>query len=124
MHIYLERHAYAPELNKAHIMRKGLPVAAIPAPGCTSIKAARAYCFPKAEPRRIVAAHYERAGEWSGLNRTLRAAFPLKPGVMLDIAKQARRLVDQGGTLIDGRILPPATLRLETRLGAVKGGAA
>lgn len=43
--IALERHAYAPELNRAHIIRKGRFVASLPCPGVTTIKEARAKLF-------------------------------------------------------------------------------
>lgn len=121
MRIALERHAYAPELNRAHIIRKGRAVASFPAPGCQSIGAARAYCFPRYEARRIVAASYVRDGEFSGLNRTIRAAYPLEPNAMVRIACHARGLIDPGGALLDGRTLPPARLELHTRLAYVKG---
>lgn len=121
MRIILERHAYAPELNKAHIMRKGHKVASFAAPHCQSIKEARALCFPQYVARRIVTAEYIRDGEFSCFNRTRRAAYPLQAGNMAIIADHARRLIDMGGPLIDGRVIPPARLRLSTRLAYVKG---
>jgi len=125
MKIGLERHAYAPELNKAIILNKrGDMVATVPAPGCTTIAQARAHCFPRYEARRVVTASYVRDGEFASLNRTIRAAYPLEPNTMVRIACHARGLVDKGGALNDGRILPPAKLQLNTRLAYVKAKAA
>lgn len=122
MKIGLERHAYAPELNKAIILNKrGDMVATMPAPGCTTIAQARAHCFPRYEARRIVTASYVRDGEFAWSNRTIRAAYPLEPNAMVRIACHARGLIDQGGTLLDGRVIPPAKLQLHTRLAYVKG---
>lgn len=54
MKLILERHRYAPELNSAHILRHGKVVAELPAPGCTSIREARAKLFPRIEtPMRV-----------------------------------------------------------------------
>ncbi len=121
MRIILERHAYAPELNKGHIMRKGRKVASFAAPHCQTIKEARALCFPQYVARRIVTAEYIRDGEFSCFNRTRRAAYPLQAGTMATIAEHAKRLLDGGGTLLDGRTIPPERLRLSTRLAYVKG---
>lgn len=54
MKLILERHRYAPELNRAHILRHGKVVVEMPAPGCTSIREARAKLFPRlAAPTRV-----------------------------------------------------------------------
>ncbi|USN14356.1 hypothetical protein PAPPERLAPAPP_01200 [Brevundimonas phage vB_BpoS-Papperlapapp] len=66
MKLILERHAYAPELNTAHILRKGRVVAELPVPGATSIKEARAKLFPRIRPGRVAfyASHYPEPLKW------------------------------------------------------------
>lgn len=123
MKIALERHAYAPELNRALILnRNGDCVATLPAPGCASIRDARRALFAPVEPRRIVEATKARPAPWEGLNRTLRAAYPLEPGNLATILEHARRALPMESecTLDDGRALPASRLKLSTRLGAVK----
>lgn len=129
MKIGLERHLYAPELNRALVMnRAGDVVATLPAPGCTSIRDARRALFGRVEPRRIVTASNVRddnaEGAWSSLNRTVKAAYLLSPGNMLQIKSDARvaggvLLPEGAAVLIDGRTLPASRLVLSTRLGTV-----
>ena len=117
MKLALERHAYAPELNRAHVIRHGRTVAKLPAPGCATIREARAALFQPLQPRRYVRATGERAAPWSGFDRSAAAAYPLAPGVMLRIVADARKaLHDVGGVLLDGRVMPPNHVRIETRL--------
>ena len=54
MKIIHERHAYAPELNKAHIVNDNRVICALPAPGCTTIREARAKLFAPAAPAKVV----------------------------------------------------------------------
>lgn len=63
----LERHAYAPELNKVHLLRTGKTM---PAPGCRSIEQARQELFPEPEPRIVAKIEVRYPGELSWLNRT------------------------------------------------------
>ena len=68
MRIILERHAYAPELNKAYI---GPTRAMIPAPGCTSIAAVRRMLFAPLKYRgRFVTLRAENAPQYASYNRT------------------------------------------------------
>ena len=65
---YLERHQYAPELNK--IRFEGLKTT-IPCPGCTTTRAARAYAFSQHKPKRFasIGTRYHHPNyQW--LNRT------------------------------------------------------
>lgn len=119
MKLILERHAYAPELNRAHIVRRGRIVRSLPVPGAQSIKEARKALFPRADPRRFVEAESYRAAPWAGLNRAVRAAYRLEPGVMNRLWRDSRTLRDAGGRLIDGQDLPPSKVRVTTRLFAV-----
>lgn len=67
MRIVLERHRYAPELNKAHIGPNGTVV---PAPGCESIREVRQTLFSpvKRSGRHVVlSTHYPQEKAW--LNR-------------------------------------------------------
>lgn len=67
MRIVLERHHYAPELNKALIGPNGT---VIPAPGCTSIREVRQSLFSplKRSGRHVVlSTHYPQEKAW--LNR-------------------------------------------------------
>lgn len=118
MKIALERHSYAPELNRAHIIRRGHIAATIAAPGCQSIREARARLFAPAIPGRIVAASYTRAAPWAGLNRTYCARYPLG-GAGLRKALADSRAIEarhSGGLLASGDILPNAARKLATRL--------
>lgn len=119
MRLVLERHAYAPELNRAHVMRKGRIVADFPAPGARSIAEARRQLFPQFEPVRYAEAESYRAAPWAGHNRTRRAAYPIGPGVMCRVFHDSRTMRDAGGELLDGRTLPPSDVRLVTRLAYV-----
>jgi hypothetical protein len=118
MKIALERHAYSPEMNRAHILRRGQIVASMPAPACQSIREARQRLFAPAKPGRLVAASYERAAPWEGLNRTYRALYPLGGEALRKIAADSRQLAAKhaGGELWSGDILPDAARRLVTRL--------
>lgn len=69
---YLERHQYAPELNKIRFENS---TATIPCPGCKSIKEAKAYAFAAHKPRRFasIGTRYHNPGhQW--LNRTFTGA--------------------------------------------------
>lgn len=115
--LILERHAFAPELNQAHILNRGRIVAALPAPDCRTIAEARRALFPRYVARRYVRAEsYRAAPEWAGHNRARAAAYPLAPGVMCRIFRDSRAMRDAGGKLLDGRHMPPSDVRLATSL--------
>ena len=68
MKVILERHAYAPELNKAYI---GPCRVMIPAPGCKSIADVRKSLFAPLQYRgRFVILRAENAPERASYNRT------------------------------------------------------
>ena len=119
MKLILERHRYAPELNRCHVLNRGRVAAILPAPGCTTIAEARRTLFRPVKPVRLVVVHSEREGEWSGFNRTRRAGYELSAGNMNRIAADVRKCHDVGGKLLDGRTMPPSRERVETRLYAV-----
>jgi len=67
MRITLERHAYAPELNKAYVGPTATPV---PAPGCTSIAQVREKLFSPLRRRgRHVILSTNYPGDKASLNR-------------------------------------------------------
>jgi hypothetical protein len=116
MKIILERHAYAPELNKAHIVRKGAIVASLPVPGATSIREARKALFQPRKPGRWACVHSERSAPWHGLNRTIAGMTPLGREGLAQIQLIRRQMHDKGGELLDGWTLPPSSVRIESRL--------
>jgi len=68
MKIILERHAYAPELNKAYIGPGRVPM---PAPGCTNIAQVRKIYFsPLKYKGRFVVLRSENAPGHEAYNRT------------------------------------------------------
>jgi hypothetical protein len=127
MRLALERHAYAPELNAAHIIRKGRVVAILPVPGARSIREARKALFPPYVARRYIKATKARPAPWDGLNRSVSAAYPLAPGVLAKAIADVRTCERQPGTLRaesaavldDGRELPASRTLIETRLAYV-----
>lgn len=118
MKIALERHAYAPELNRAHVIRGGRIVASLPAPGCVSIREARAKLFPVGKAGRLIVARYERAAPWHGLNREYRALYPLGGEALRKAVADSRKLAERhaGGILGNGERLPDATRRVHSAL--------
>ncbi len=69
MKIILERHAYAPELNKAFI---GPAHVCVPAPGCKSIKDVRQKLFSPLKYRGrhvVIQSHYPTPYEWVNQTR-------------------------------------------------------
>ena len=99
----LERHAYAPEMNKLHL-RAGKPVSV---PQCKTIKEARNKAFPK--PFR---------GIWA------RVQFTRGDKVCGDYSGTVKRRADaiafakgkhKGGLLLDGSMLPDATYKIQFR---------
>lgn len=119
-HLILEIHRYAPELNKAHVSRRGAIVATLAAPGCRTIAEARAKLFPRVRVGRLVRLALIRPEPWQGLNRERgRALYPLGGDSLRDIVAHARALAfpeSKPATLIDGRTLPAATPVLTSRL--------
>lgn len=127
MRIVLERHAYAPELNRAHIWHKGRKTGELATPGARTIAEARAALFRPAEAVRLITATKTRPAPWDGLNRSVSAAYPLAPGVLAKAIADVRACERQPGTLmaesacvlLDGRELPASRTRIETRLAFI-----
>ena len=102
--IVLERHAYAPEMNTAHIYRRGVRVASLRAPGATSIRAARRTLFAQARPGLRVAiwSRYDEP-RWRWLD-ALKAEG--RTASRLEAWRLARQFRTAPATLDDGAILP------------------
>jgi hypothetical protein len=116
MKIALERHAYAPELNKAFIFHKGRRVATLPAAGLTTIRDVRKAYFAPRPAFRHAHVFSERSAPWQGLNRDRAGRVPFGPEGWQAVKKAAALMLDKGGELLDGRTLPPSNVRIITRL--------
>ena len=106
MKIILERHTYAPELNKAHILRKGRVVAALPAPGVTSIKEARAKLFPRIPaPVRVAsyASHYPEPLKW--LERQYAGKVASYENALTFLRAQRAKLTPEGRATLTTRLI-------------------
>lgn len=110
--LVLERHAFAPELNRAHVLAPSGRVAAVlPCPGCQSIKAARAALFRPVLPGVRATVAFTRPAPWAGLNRTYSGQVFRRA----DALAWARYLAAErhaGGELSDGSTLPAASYRV------------
>ncbi|UTC29824.1 hypothetical protein BAJUN_01940 [Bajunvirus bajun] len=106
-HIILERHAYAPELNRAHILRKGRVVAQRPCPGALSIKEARAMLWPRLTqgPARVAfyASHYEGARKW--LERAYHGRVSSYAAALAFWRQEAAKLAPGGTATIRTRLV-------------------
>lgn len=104
-------HRYAPELNRALLAGGG----ALPIPGITTIREARARLFPKPAPGiwAEVTTHYDEA-RFKGLERrhTGRVASRTEA---LRFARDLKAK-NPGGALVDGTSLPPLKVSVRTRL--------
>jgi hypothetical protein len=118
MKLALERHAYAPELNKAHLLHRGRIVASLPAPGCDSIKAARAALFAPAHKGRKVSVSFTRPAPWQGLNWHGAALYPLGGEGLRSALDHVRQIAARkaGGVLDSGDILPDPARRVVTSM--------
>ena len=106
MKLILERHAYAPELNTAHILRKGRVVAELPAPGATSIKEARAKLFPRLQaPVRVAfyASHYPEALKW--LEREYAGKVASYENALTFLRAQRAKLTPEGRATLKTRLI-------------------
>ena len=106
MKIILERHQYAPELNKAHLGPKGArhAVAAIPAVGATSLSEARAKLFRPSSARIVATVETRYDGELSWLNRRFSGVVQTR----LEAVEFAR--------MKRARLVPGGTVHVSTRL--------
>ena len=106
MKLILERHAYAPELNTAHILRKGRVVAEISVPGATSIKEARAKLFPRLKaPMRVAfyASHYPE--RLKGLERQYAGQVASYQNALTFLRTQRARLTPEGHATLKTRLV-------------------
>ena len=107
MKISIERHLYAPELNKI-IFLNG---ASIKAPSITSIKEARAKILKKPKTGLMcVAESVYMEKEFQNLNRVVASGFCES---RLEAYKFTRQFKQKGGALLDGRTLPPNKIKLK-----------
>lgn len=114
--LILERHAHAPELNRAHVLNGAGEVAGVlSCPGCQSIKDARARLFPRAVRGVFVTLTFSRPDPWASLNRTYQGRVRNRA----DALAWARNLAANrhaGGVLCDGATLPDASRALTFEL--------
>ena len=114
--LILERHAHAPELNRAHVLNPSGEVAGVlPCPGCLTIKDARARLFPRPVRGVFATLTFSRPDPWASLNRT----YSGRVRTRADALAWARNLAANrhaGGVLIDGATLPDAARALSFEL--------
>jgi len=116
MKIILERIACAPELNRAHIRpRRGAPWHTVRAPGCMSIREARAYLFAPVVPGIVATVRTEYPPEWARLNRTYSGRVPSRAAA-LQFAREKVRPGCSGGPLLSGDYLPAARVVVSCRV--------
>lgn len=93
----LERHAYAPELNKVHLLRASKPLSAA---GCRTIADARQKLFPEPEPRIVAKITVRYPGELSWLNRTFCGRVKSRAeALQFYRAEKGRMAPGKGGTI-------------------------
>lgn len=91
MRIILERHLFAPELNKAHING-----AVLPAPGCESIQEVRKKSFPTTIPRIVATVKKRYPGQLAWLDRTHTGIVNSRSEAVAFARKLRAGLVDGG----------------------------
>lgn len=108
MRIYLEKHTYAPELNRAYL--RGVRISA---PGCLTIGDVRKLFEPVRKGIYcIVTSTYE--GKYSKLNRKYSGYVnSRKEGLEFGRILRAK---NPGAVLLNGDILPPANVKVRFRV--------
>ncbi|NRA42569.1 MAG: hypothetical protein HRU21_09735 [Pseudomonadales bacterium] len=107
MKFSIERHAYAPELNKIHFNNGG----ALKAPSIKSIKEARKKIFPKPmSGLYCIAESVYQDKKWQNLNKVVASGFC---DTRLSAYKFTRQFKQKGGPLLSGEILPPNQIKLK-----------
>lgn len=110
----IERHAYAPELNRVYI-RTGGGFVECRAPGVRTTQEWRAKFKPHAAPMiwATVSTEYADA-RFSHLNRTYSGRVDARRDALKFAASV--RAKNCGGILFDGSVMPPARVTVKTRL--------
>lgn len=118
MKLIIERHEYAPELNKVFVFHKRRQVAVINAAGVRNISEARRLLFPQYVP--AVVGYLEKTNTMEpALLNSKRAGLVDSRQQALQIARDWREK-SKGGPLVDGRVLPDSVVTVKTRLVWVK----
>lgn len=116
MKIAIEVHHYAPELNKVFVTdNKGNHKATIPAPGVTSIRAAREKFFQPVKPgkvARLTATYRDPQYSWLDSNRAGRFN---NYADLMQVLKQFKA-GKQGGPLLDGTTLETPKIKVKISL--------
>lgn len=100
--IALERHAFAPELNKIHLLRTG---ATLPAPGCRSIQQARTEVFPEPEPRIVARIEVRYPPELAWLNRTFCGRVSSRAEALHFLRNERKRLAPTGVAVLKTQLV-------------------
>ena len=117
MKIVLERHAFAPELNKAHIYHRGKRIALLPAKSACTIKQARAALFAPVTPCIVATVTKEYQAPYEYLNRTWRGV--VKTRAEATSFMRVQQTLNPGGKrLVNGDWLPVARYSTVTKLSA------
>lgn len=108
--IVIERHVYAPELNRVHYVNSatGANVASVPAPGVTSVKEWRSLISKSSGPRHFVRIAARYPAQWASLDRVVSGCVSSYQAARLAIAEMRRRTA--GGPLLSGETLPAAAI--------------
>jgi hypothetical protein len=118
MKILLERHTYAPELNKAHILRHGRIVAVLPCPQCDSIAAARAQLFPRYKPAIIC--HIEKRNDAAPvLNKDYDGIVYALPELLRFLRREKEK--SPAFTALDGRSIPASQFSARIKTQYIRG---
>lgn len=114
MKIAIEKHSYAPELNKVMILRGKRVVSSFPAAGVTTIKEARQKFFAPVQTGRTVKISTEYPAPYKSLDRVYRG----RVSGFNDVIRFRDQLREKcsGGALLNGDFLPAAKIIIESRL--------
>ena len=104
MQVIIERHTYAPELNKAHFIKHGQRVGTMPAPGCRDVKSFRA----AVQPKPVEGKHYsirQITGGFCGIpDRVINGMGT--PAAVVEMRRHLRARNAAGAVLINGQTMP------------------
>lgn len=117
----LERHNYAPEMNKLIVLHKGVVKGRLPAPGCPTVSEAkrRNGVYPVQFVRYAVL-RTEYPEPYAGLNRVVRRGRLCRTTDLKAILRAVREqyCAPHGRELLDGSVLPVPKIRMTIRLAA------